>query len=84
MFPGYAVIFKDDDSFIHLYFFPGLDENDNFYYRDLDLSSSNVKYEKITMSDGASEYIFENKNIVKIVCRLIDNNGKLHIKELTL
>lgn len=30
------------------------------------------------------EYVFENKNIVKIVCKLIDNKGKLHIKELTI
>ena len=84
MFPGYTVIFKDAQSFIHLYFFPGIDDNNNFYYRDLDLSNCQVKYTENINVDGSKEYVFENKNIVKIVCKLIDNKGKLHIKELTI
>ncbi len=82
MFPGYVTIFKDDQKFIHLYFFPGIDENNNFYYRDLDLSNCKVKYKKIVNKDNSKEYIFEKKNIIKITCKLIDNKNKLHIKEL--
>jgi len=44
MFPGYVTIYKDKDEFIHLYFYPGLDINENFYYRDLDLSNCQIKY----------------------------------------
>lgn len=84
MFPGYVTMFKDEQKFIHLYFFPGLDNEDNFYYRDLDLSNCQVKYSESINEDGSKEYIFENKNIVKIVCKLIDNRGKLHVKELTI
>ena len=62
MFPGYTVIFKDEQSFIHLYFFPGIDDNDNFYYRDLDLSNCQVKYTESINVDGSKEYVFENKN----------------------
>lgn len=84
MFPGYVSMFKDEQDFIHLYFYPGLDDNDSYYYRDLDLSNCQVKYSESINEDGSKEYIFENKNIVKIVCKLIDNRGKLHIKELRI
>jgi len=84
MFPGYVTIFKDSDKFIHLYFYPGIDDNNDFYYRDLDLSNCQVKYNKIINTDGSKEYIFENKNIIRIICKLIDNKGGLHLKELNI
>lgn len=84
MFPGYVTMFKDKDNFIHLYFYPGLDNFNNFYYRDLDLTNCQVNYNEIDNEDSSKEYVFENKNIIRIVCKLIDNKGKLHIKELTM
>lgn len=84
MFPGYVTTFKDKDNFIHLYFYPGLTDNNSFFYRDLDLSNCKVEYTKSINKDGSKEYIFKNKNIVRIVCKLIDNIGKLHIKELLI
>ena len=29
MFPGFVTIYKDKENHVHLYFFPGIDENDN-------------------------------------------------------
>lgn len=84
MFPGYAMVFKDDLGLIHLYFYPGIDDEGNLYYRDLDLSNCNIKYEKIINEDNSKEYIFEKINILKITCRLLDNLGNLHIEELVL
>ena len=84
MFPGYATVFKDSLDFIHLYFFPGIDDDGNLFYRDLDLSNCTVKYEKISHEDNSKEYIFEKSKIVKITCKLLDNKGNLHIEELTL
>ena len=84
MFPGYVTMFKDKDEFVHLYFYPGLDNFNNFYYRDLDLTNCQVGYNETDNEDGSKEYVFENKNIIRIVCKLIDNKGKLHIKELTM
>lgn len=84
MFPGYVTIFKDSDKFIHLYFYPGIDDNNAFYYRDLDLSNCKVNYKQINNVDGSKEYIFENKNIIRIICKLIDNKGTLHLKELVI
>lgn len=84
MFPGYVTIFKDSEEFIHLYFYPGIDDNNLYYYRDLDLNNCNAEYTKLVNEDGSKEYIFNNKKIIKIICKLIDNNGKLHIKELVI
>jgi len=84
MFPGYVTIFKDEDNFIHLYFYPGLDEKNNYYYKDLDLSNCKVQYSEIINKDKSKEYIFENKNIIRITCKLIDNHGNLHLKELNI
>jgi len=84
IFPGYVTMFKDNMGFIHLYFFPGIDENGNLYYRDLDLSNCHMVYKEIDYSDCSKEYIFENKKIVKILCKLVDNKSNLHNKELTL
>lgn len=84
IFPGYVTMFKDSDGFIHLYFFPGIDDNESLYYRDLDLSNCHMVYKEIDYKDSAKEFIFENKKIVKILCKLVDNNSNLHNKELTL
>ena len=61
IFPGYITLFKDSEGFIHLYFFPGIDDNETFYYKDLDLSKCNVKYSETINDDSSKEYIFDNK-----------------------
>lgn len=82
MFPGFVTIFKDNKHHIHLYFFPGIDENDKSFYRDLDLSKCGCTYTEQETNDFGKEFIFENKRILKIVCKLIDNKGNTHLKEL--
>lgn len=84
MFPGYVTMYKDNDGFICLYFFKGIDDNGNHIYRDIDLTSTNTDYQQNTFSDGAIEYIFTNKRIIRITCKLIDNNNNQDIFELTL
>lgn len=84
MFPGYVSFFKDIDGFIHLYFFPGIDDKNDLFFRDLDLSNVKMNYKEIKNIDESKEYIFENKNIKKITCKLLDNSGNLHIRELTI
>lgn len=82
MFPGFVTIFKDKDKNIHLYFFPGIDEDDKPFYRDLDLSKCGCTYTEHETFGLGKEFIFENKRICKIVCKLIDNKGNTHLKEL--
>ena len=84
MFPGYVTMFKDKENFIHLYFYQGIDENGEYYYKDLDLTNSKIEYTEIINDDNSKEYVFTNKNIIKITCKLIDNKGNLHIKELSI
>ena len=84
MFPGYVTTFKDEEGFVHLYFYPVVDNEDNLFYRDLNLSNCKIPYEKIENEDNSKEYIFKHKNIAKIVCKLVDNKGKMHIKELII
>ena len=39
MLPGYITLFKDDNNYVHLFFYKGLTDENTFYYNDLDLSS---------------------------------------------
>ena len=55
MFPGYVTMFKDKDEFVHLYFYPGLDNFNNFYYRDLDLTNCQVGYNETDNEDELDE-----------------------------
>lgn len=82
MFPGFVTIYKDKKGFVHLYFFPGIDENDKHFYKDLDLSKCQCNYTEYETSDLGKEFIFENKRIFKIVCKLIDNQGQPYVVEL--
>ena len=83
MFPGYATCYKDKNNKVHLYFFPGIDDKGKHIYKDLDLSTE-IEHTVNKYSDSAKEYIFENKNIAKIVCKLLGNDGKYNIIELTV
>ena len=67
LFPGFVTIYKDDNNYIHLYFFPGIDNFNQYYYNALDLSDCKVKYKEIHYQDNSCEFIFSSKNIVKII-----------------
>ncbi len=82
MFPGFVTIYKDKENHVHLYFFPGIDENDKPFYRDLDLSKCSCTFTEQTTDDGGKDYVFDNPRIIKFVCKLIDNQGQSHVMEL--
>lgn len=84
MFPGFVTVFKDKNNNIHLYFFPGIDDDGKTFYRNLDLSKCSCTYTEHETSDIGNEFIFDNKRILKITCKLIDKNGNAHFKELTV
>lgn len=85
MLPSVIVLFKDKEDFIHLYFFKGLLDN-IFYYKDLDLSQIKTKYSYkiIEYTDGSKEYIFDNKKIKSMTCKLINYKGQEEIKVLKI
>lgn len=84
MLPGYITLYKDDDGFIHLYFFQGLTDDNRTYYNKLDLPNGKYKYKVINNEDNSYEYIFENKNIKRISCNLISYNNNSFNKILDI
>ena len=86
MLPGFINLFKDKESFVHLYFYKGLLDNNIFYYKDLDLSQikSKYSYKIINYDDGSKEYIFDNTKIKSITCKLVNYQGKEEIKKIKI
>jgi len=84
MLPGFITLFKDIDGLVHLYFYKGYTENGRFYYNDLDLKKCNYNFDLKEYKDGAKEYIFENKNIKSITCKLVSFNNNEEVKILKI
>lgn len=84
LFPGFVTIFKDSSGYIHLYFYPGIDNFNQYYYNDLDLSDCKIKYKKYKHEDNSLEFIFEAKNIVKITCKLISKYNDTEYKTMLI
>ena len=79
LIPGYITLFKDDDGFVHLYFYRGLLNNHRYYYNILNLSElerNGYKFSTSSNKDGSYEYIFENKNIQSMRCKLVSYDNK--------
>ena len=85
MVPAFVNMKKDNDGFIHLYFFPGVDDNENPIYRDMDLSNIPFTYSCVNKEDSSIDYKFDNKSICKIHCKLVPTgNGEVKFKTLEL
>ena len=82
MIKGYATTYINKDGLVCLYFFPGIDENDKPFYRDLDLSKCSCTFTEQNTDDCGKDYVFDNPRIIKFVCKLIDNQGQPHVMEL--
>ena len=54
MIPGFVSAYKDNDKFVHLYFFPGIDEQNMPIYKDIDLSNKNYIWQ-------IEQALYENK-----------------------
>jgi len=81
MIPGFVTIYIDKDKNKHLYFFPGIDDNGESIYRDIDLPNCPFKYDKVINEDFSIDYKFYN-NIKKITCNLVKINGEVDINVL--
>lgn len=82
MIPGFVTSYKDKEDKIHLFFYPGISNEGNPIYYQLDLSNTDLGYEEIQNSDSSKEFIFERKDIVKIKCKLIKSDGGIDYEEL--
>jgi len=73
MIPGFVTAYKDNKNYIHLYFYPGLDDLGRPIYRDIDLKNLKVKYERKKNSDNSVDFKFFNNNIIRLNCKLLVN-----------
>lgn len=83
MFPGFVNIYKDENKFVHLYFFNGIDEEEKPIYENIDFSNTPFKF-SCKENEGSFDYKFEDKSIIKINCELIPINSKNEIIKKTL
>ena len=74
MVPGFVNTYKDKGGSAHLFFFPGIDENGNNIYNNIDMSTFKSTYDMETNSDNSIDIKFHNKNIIKIHVKLIKNS----------
>jgi len=85
MLPGFVNIYRDEKKFIHVFFFPGLDDDNIPIYKNIDMSSCKYEYEEEFNSDNSIDIKLMNKKIIKIHCKLISNtDNKEHIEILKL
>ena len=79
MIPGFASNYIDKNNYRHLYFFRGIDDNGDPIYNNIDLSCYDYQYDFTENIDGSIDYKFFDKNIIKIICKLVskDNNSDL-------
>jgi hypothetical protein len=85
MFPGFVNIYRDDDSYVHLYFFKGITDRGDHYYKDIDLSNIPFAYTCVE-SVSSVDYKFDNKSIIRIKCNLVptDSSYQTEKKILTI
>ena len=82
MIPGFVTIYIDKDKYKHLYFFPGIDDNDESIYRDIDIPNCPFKYTKTVNEDLSIDYKFFTNKIKKITCNLVTLDGDTTINVL--
>ena len=46
MFPGFVTLYKDENSYVNLYFYPGISDTNEFIYKPLELVNYNFEYQK--------------------------------------
>ena len=71
LFPGFVTLYKDSSGYIHLYFYPGIDNYNKYYYNNLDLSDCKIKYKEYKNEDGSIEFVFESKNRLWLILLFI-------------
>ena len=85
MFPGFVNIYRDENEFIHLFFFSGIDDSGNDIYRNIDLSRIEFEYTRDDRSDGSIDYKFRNKSISQITYKLVPHDQTLfNIEQKTI
>jgi hypothetical protein len=70
MFPEFATTYKDENGFIHLYVFPGIDDDGKQIYRNMDLKNINIEYKYTKNNDKSYDFIFLEP-LKRLTCTMI-------------
>lgn len=73
MFPGFVNTYRDNNKYVHLYFFPGIDEHGNNIYNKIDMSEYMSSYNMIENEDNSIDICFYNNKIIRLNVKLIKN-----------
>lgn len=84
MFPGFVTVYRDKNNYIHLFFFPGLNKDGSFVYRDLNIDRIRLKYTLIKNNDSSLEFVFKDKNIKKVICKLLKTDNSIDYETISL
>lgn len=72
MFPEFATTYKDLNGLVHLYVFPGIDDDGKQIYRNMDLKNINIEYKFTKNDDKSYDFIFLEP-LRKLTCTMIHN-----------
>lgn len=80
MLPGFVTAYRDNENFVHLYFYQGLKDGKPIY-ANIDLSKIGQKYTTEKHIDKSVDFKFFEKRIIKLNCKLIFENSGEEIYE---
>lgn len=81
MFPEFATVYRDKQNQVHLYVFPGIDDEGRQIYRNMDLNNINLEYKYTKNDDKSFDFIILSP-IKKLTCTMIHNKTG-NIKKFT-
>lgn len=85
MIPGFISVYKDNNQYIHLFFYPGLLDDYTSEYKSLDLSKCPFDFEiNRNLVDNTIDYKFTDKSIKKIYCKLVSVKHPMDIKYINI
>lgn len=76
MFPGFVNAYRDINKNVHLYFFPGIDEQGHNIYNKIDMSEYMSNYDIKENTDKSIDICFYNNKIIRLNVKLIRNDNK--------
>lgn len=71
MFPEFVSLYKDENDNVHLYVFPGIDDNGKQIYKNIDLNRVGAEYKFTKNKDKSIDFIIMG-NIKTIKCTMIN------------
>ena len=83
MLPSFITTYKDNKQHIHLYFYPGMNDDGTYIYETVKLDNVKIKYTEEKHIDGSIDFKFFSNTIVRFHCKLINHKTQKEIYQTT-